>query len=121
MKKISGAVLVLVLSSRAFAQESDQPLLYKVVEGRALTTEGPIDLPPGTFINEPGMDKLNRLFKEVQVRAIQKNAENEVLRAKVDELAARPAIDVPLVLGLVGGALLVGAAGGFALSLAVRK
>lgn len=121
--------LLLCLAVPAYAQEampSDKPLTVNVKSGQAIALddsgkEFSVSLPSGLFINDAGLLKLNGLFVQAQTDNIELRTQNDVLRAKVDELAAEPTLSVKAVVLIAVGALVVGAGAAVGITLAVQK
>lgn len=126
---------ILLLARVAFAQippqvpletlPSDRPYLAEVKSGEAVvvTDEGEriMILPPGAFLNDKGMRKMESLFKEAQLNLVDARAQNEALRKRVDELAAEPTLNIPVVIAIAAGALVVGAGTAVGITLAVKR
>lgn len=121
--------LMMCLAVPAYAQEampSDKPLTVNVKSGQAVAIddsgkEFSVLLPSGLFINDAGLLKLNGLFVQAQTDNIELRTQNDVLRAKVDELAAEPTLSVKAVVLIAVGALVVGAGAAVGITLAVQK
>lgn len=121
--------LLLSLALPAYAQEampSDKPLTVNVKSGQAIAVdddgkEFSVLLPSGLFVNDAGLLKLNGLFVQAQTTNIELRTQNDVLRAKVDELAAEPTLSVKAVVLIAVGALVVGAGTAVGVTLALQK
>ena len=105
---------------------TDAPVLLHVLSGVAEVEDdeggkGEVKLQPGMYLNSAGATRLNRRFQQEQIARISAEEQNRKLRNAVDDLAKSPPVNWPVVLGVTGGALLIGIGAGLALGFAVKK
>lgn len=115
MRAVALALLGL-FACQAWAQESDRPSLVQVKSGTVLAVDDDkeelVAVGEGVFLNEPGFKKLDRIYTSMQTDIAEKTVQNDLLRKKVDELAAKPSVSPVVVVVLIAGALVTGAAAG---------
>lgn len=114
--RAGACALALLAALPSLAQESDKPLMLQVESGTVVAVDDgktdTVQVGKGVFINEPGFLKLDRIYGTLQEENTEMTAQNDLLRKKVDELAAKPSVSPVLVVVLVAGALVTGAAAG---------
>lgn len=114
--RAAALALLGLFACQAWAQESDRPVLIRVKSGTVLSVdedkEELVTVGEGVFLNEPGFKKLDRIYTSMQTDIAEKTAQNDLLRKKVDELAAKPSVSPVVVVVLIAGALVTGAAAG---------
>lgn len=108
--------LCLAVAANSFAQESDAPVLLQVESGTLTVIKDAkketISVTSGVYLNEKGLIRLEHLYTTMQTEVTEKTVQNDMLREKVDEMAAKPSVSPLLVVVLVAGALATGAAAG---------
>lgn len=128
MRRVALAVLLPFVAQAAEPKSlpTDTPVLVHVLDGTATVesedgSKDEVKLQPGIFLNAAASNKLNARFQAEQIRRIESEEQNRKLRNAIDDLAKNPPVNWPVVIGVTGGALLIGIGAGIALGFAVKK
>lgn len=117
--------LALTLGQAPAVLTADAPRIVHLTEGSGVVKEGdtltPTTLPAGIFINEKGAEKLTEALSEMQINNSELTAQNELLRTRVDEIAADPPTNVKQIVIVAAISLVVGAAAGAGIVYAIKK
>lgn len=115
----SSALALMVALATAQTPSTDEAFMLHVNRGNVCVSDAEcVDVPKGVYLTLPAYSRVEDAIVRFQIELLRVNGERGSYKKQAEECASQPAstgAPLGLVLALVGGALAVGVATGFAL------